>query len=28
MQKDSDGQMMVIPLRLNGLLLRQWSLRN
>jgi hypothetical protein len=23
MQKDSDGQMMVIPLRLNGLLLRQ-----
>ncbi len=27
MQKDSDGRMMVIPPRLNGLLLRQWSLR-
>ena len=27
MQKDSDGRMMVIPLRLNGLLLRQQSLR-
>ena len=26
-QKDSDGQMMVIPPRLNGLLLRQQSLR-
>ncbi len=27
MQKDSDGRMMVIPPRLNGLLLRQQSLR-